>query len=433
MAEYSAMRESGISWIGTIPSHWHVRTLYQLVSQVKKKNSELKEQNLLSLSYGKIKRKDINSTDGLLPASFESYNIIDAGDIVLRLTDLQNDHTSLRVGLATEHGIITSAYTTLRPTSAEISRYLYYLIHTFDIRKGFYGMGSGVRQGLNYDEVKDLRVVVPETEEEQTAIAAYLDGQCALIDAAIAEASASIEEYKAWKASIIYEAVTKGLDPTVEMKDSGVEWFGRIPLHWRRTKINQIAVAINGDRSSNYPSGDDIVCEGIPFVTSNNLGFIELRTDITTSKYITREKYNALRGAKIQINDIIFCLRGSVGKCSINKTLSCGTIASSLVVIRAKMVHADYLNYVLQNNAITTMALTAAIGIGSLNLSAENIMGFHIPLPPKEEQVKIVEYLNLKCKQAELAIAERLSLLSELEAYKKSLIYEVVSGKRKVV
>ena len=98
---YEKTKDSGIEWIGSVPSHWRVHTLYQLVTQVKEKNGNLQEKNLLSLSYGKIKRKDIDSPDGLLPASFDGYNIIEDGDIVLRLTDLQNDHTSLRVGLAT--------------------------------------------------------------------------------------------------------------------------------------------------------------------------------------------------------------------------------------------------------------------------------------------------------------------------------------------
>ena len=214
---YADMKNSGIKWIGRVPSHWHIHTLYQLVYQVKNKNSELQETNLLSLSYGKIKRKDINTNDGLLPASFDSYNIIEAGDIVLRLTDLQNDHTSLRVGHVAEHGIITSAYTTLRPCNPAHSRYLYYLIHAFDLKKGFYGMGSGVRQGLNYDEVKELRIVLPP-QKEQDMIVAFLDQQTAKIDAIVVEccgANQFIKEYQSligdlelYKRSLIFEAVT---------------------------------------------------------------------------------------------------------------------------------------------------------------------------------------------------------------------------------
>lgn len=228
---YEKTKDSGIEWIGSVPSHWRVHTLYQLVTQVKEKNGNLQEKNLLSLSYGKIKRKDIDSPDGLLPASFDGYNIIEDGDIVLRLTDLQNDHTSLRVGLATERGIITSAYTTLRPIDTSNSKYLFYLLHAFDLKKGFYGMGSGVRQGLNYAEVKELRIVLPRQDEKDT-IVQFLDEQCAQIDTLIEEAKLSVAEYKKWRASIVFEAVTKGLNPLAEMKDSHIDWIGQMPAHW---------------------------------------------------------------------------------------------------------------------------------------------------------------------------------------------------------
>ena len=236
---YAEMKDCGIKWIGEVPSSWNIRTLYQVAERVKNKNFDLAEQNLLSLSYGKIKRKDINTKDGLLPASFDGYNIIENGDIVMRLTDLQNDHTSLRVGHATEKGIITSAYTTIRPLNPAHSDYLYYLIHSFDLKKGFYGMGSGVRQGLNYDEVKELRIVIPP-QEEQNTIVAYLDDQCAQIDSLVQEAKECIEEYKKWRAAIIFEAVTKGLNPAAEMKDSGVEWIGMMPEHWGIRKIGSL-------------------------------------------------------------------------------------------------------------------------------------------------------------------------------------------------
>ena len=161
MERYVQIKDSGVDWIREIPNTWCVRALFQLVEQVKNKNKNLIERNLLSLSYGKIKRKDINNPEGLLPESFDGYNIIEANDIVLRLTDLQNDHTSLRVGQAKERGIITSAYTTLRPTNIVNPQFLYYVLHAYDLIKGFYGMGSGVRQGLNFGEVKAIRVPFP--------------------------------------------------------------------------------------------------------------------------------------------------------------------------------------------------------------------------------------------------------------------------------
>lgn len=167
----------------------------------------MQEQNLLSLSYGKIKRKDINTTDGLLPTSFDGYNIIEADDIVLRLTDLQNDHTSLRVGRATERGIVTSAYVTIRPMPGVNSQYLYYVLHAFDLKKGLYGMGAGVRQGLNFDEIKTLKTPYAPASE-QSKIVGYLDLICEQIDGIIAEKQALIVDLEAYRRSLINETVT---------------------------------------------------------------------------------------------------------------------------------------------------------------------------------------------------------------------------------
>lgn len=208
------MKNSGIEWIGDIPSHWGVKSAFQLFSQVKNKNEGLVEQNLLSLSYGKIKRRSIDAVGGLLPENFDGYNIIEQDDIVLRLTDLQNDHTSLRVGLSPERGIVTSAYLTLRNQSANTPLYLYYYLHSFDLCKGFYGMGAGVRQGLNWDGLKQLKIVVPPIEE-QIKITDYLEKKCAEIDTLIAQKTALLEEMETYKKSVIYEYVTGKKEVTV--------------------------------------------------------------------------------------------------------------------------------------------------------------------------------------------------------------------------
>ena len=195
MEWYTEMKYSGVEWIQDIPENWGIRELFQLATQVKNKNRDLLETNLLSLSYGKIKRKDINNSEGLLPESFDGYNIIEANDIVLRLTDLQNDHTSLRVGQAQERGIITSAYTTLRPSGFVNPHYLYFVLHAYDLIKGFYGMGAGVRQGLNFDEVKTIKVPFPPIEE-QNKLVGFLEDLSVRIDDIIEEAKRSLEEYK---------------------------------------------------------------------------------------------------------------------------------------------------------------------------------------------------------------------------------------------
>ena len=206
--KYDTYKDSGVEWIGEIPSDWDCFYLSQIFSPVKNKNIGMQETNLLSLSYGKIIRKNIETTFGLLPENFEGYNIIERDNIVLRLTDLQNDHKSLRVGLVTEKGIITSAYLTLKNKTNMSSNYFYYLLHSFDIAKGFYGMGAGVRQGLNWNEIRSLRLITPKNVLEQQKIADFLDNKCFEIDSLIAKKEQLVVELEAYKKSLIYEVVT---------------------------------------------------------------------------------------------------------------------------------------------------------------------------------------------------------------------------------
>ena len=201
------MRDSGIAWVGDIPSHWITHPLYFYFGERKNKNALGLETNLLSLSYGKIIRKDINSNGGLLPESFNTYNIIEKDDIIIRPTDLQNDKRSLRTGIAREHGIITSAYIAMKAIKSVNPEYFHYLLHAYDVMKVFYNMGNGVRQGLNFSEFSRLMVFEP-TIEEQNAIVEYLKEKCDEIDLAIAEKKQQIETIEEYKKSLIFEYVT---------------------------------------------------------------------------------------------------------------------------------------------------------------------------------------------------------------------------------
>lgn len=411
---YEKTKDSGIEWIGSVPSHWRVHTLYQLVTQVKEKNSNLQEKNLLSLSYGKIKRKDIDSPDGLLPASFDGYNIIEDGDIVLRLTDLQNDHTSLRVGLATERGIITSAYTTLRPIDTSNSKYLYYLLHAFDLKKGFYGMGSGVRQGLNYAEVKELRVVLPG-QDEQNAIVRFLDNQCGQIDSIIEEAKSSIEEYKKWRASIIFEAVTKGLNPLAEMKDSHIDWIGLVPSHWKLSRIK------------NELDNLDYLREPISAEKRENIlglydyygasGVIDKIDDYNVDDKVLLIGED---GANLRMRNLPLVYKAE-GKFWVNNH-------AHILKVHDENCY-GFIAYLLEAGDYSVFIT----GSAQPKLSQFNLMRFPIVIPPLVEQQEIEAYLDEKCSAIDALIREKKSLLSELEIYKRSLILETVTGKRKVV
>ncbi len=416
-----------------VPEGWTSFLLGQLVKQVKNKNVLLQERNLLSLSYGKIKRKDIETAEGLVPASYDGYNIIEKGDIVLRLTDLQNDHTSLRVGLATERGIITSAYLTLRPLNSVFPAFLYYALHTFDVRKGFYGMGAGVRQGLKYDEIRQIKVVLPALIEQHT-IANFLDKKCSEIDAIIADAKASIEEYKAWKASIIYEAVTKGLDPHAEMKDSGVEWIGEIPEEWYVCKTLFVLQMPITDGPHTTP---ELYAAGVPFVSAEAVSCGNGRIDFNHIRgYISEGFYQECCKKYIPQKDDIYMIKSgaTTGKVAIVDVDTKFTIWSPLAAFRVnpKKVLPRYLFYFLQSPAYQKQVELGWSFGTQQNIGMRTLEKLKICVPPLSVQQEIIRYLDEKSNKLDAIIKEKTDLISDLESYKKSLIYEVVTGKRRV-
>lgn len=436
VAAYEKMKDSGIEWIGSVPSHWRVHMLYQLVTQVKEKNSELLEKNLLSLSYGKIKRRDIDSPDGLLPASFDGYNIIEAGDIVLRLTDLQNDHTSLRVGLATERGIITSAYVTLRPAQTVISKYLYYLLHVFDLKKGFYGMGSGVRQGLNYDGVKELRIILP-SNDEQSAIATYLDAICGQIDTLVEETKKNIEDYKLWKASIIEETITRGLNPNAKTKRCDLEWISEIPYSWKTDRLKALFVFGKG-----LPiTKENLIEQGVPVISygqihakyNNGTSITEPLLRYVPDSYVETNPESLVHEGDILVADTSEDVAGC-GNCAyVDKEMR--LFAGYHTIILRSVTRRDnkYLAYLFKTDAWRSQIRTRVSGVKLFSVSKKILNLATVILPPEEERAEIVRFLDEKCDAIDSLIDSKQALLVDLENYKRSLICEVVTGKRKVV
>lgn len=433
------MKDSGIEWIGEIPKDWEVHPVYTYFEEGKTKNYRMQEQNLLSLSYGKIIRKDINTNGGLLPASFNTYNVIEAGDIIIRPTDLQNDKRSLRTGLVKEQGIITSAYIDLRPKDNVNSKYYHYLLHSYDIIKVFYNMGNGVRQGLNFSEFAKLLLLDPSKVQQQQ-IADFLDTKCSEIDATAEDIQKEITLLEDYKKSVITEAVTKGLNPDVEMKDSGIEWIGQIPKHWEIPKITHIL-----DYTHPYPIGDgdhgtikaeNYSEEGIPFIRVQNLGFA---TELIMNNvvYITEKQNNGIINSTLYPNDILFAKTGAtIGKVGImpenikkaNTTSHVGKITVSEEVVPKFIFYvlSSFIGY-KQFWDIALMKSTRP------ELSIDEIKTLHVLLPKTiVEQQQIADYLDSKCSEIDSLIADKKRQFDILADYKKSLIYEYVTGKKEV-
>ena len=413
------MKDSGIAWIGVMPRAWKMNTIAQISLQVKCKNTGLQEKNLLSLSYGKVKRKSIDTVEGLLPESFDVYNIIEKDDIVLRLTDLQNDQTSLRVGLAEERGIITSAYLTIRNRSNFCPKYLYYYLHSFDIAKVFYGMVAGVRQGLNWDGVKWLKILAPSVPEQER-IAAFLDAECAEIDAVLEKTRASIEEYKKLKQAVITQAVTKGIRGDRPMKNSGIEWIGEIPAEW-----DVIRNAFLYKEKSRLPEENAV---------SLSLSQVDglIATDDMKERSLKTSTYDGWK--QVRTNDLVLNrFKGHLG------VLFAANIEGMVsfhygVYEPLRQFDSKFFEYLYHSDAYKAILGLKSNGmtIGLQNLSNQNFYSVYSLYPPEEEQQEIIQYLDDKCSGIDALIVQKQEHFTEIENYKKSLIYEYVTGKKEV-
>lgn len=226
---YEKYQNTEYDWLGLIPLHWQWLYLSQTCTEKKQiKNTGNIEKKVLSLSYGKIvPRKNVDL--GLAPKDYSSYQIVDKNDIILRLTDLQNDKKSLRTGLVKERGIITSAYTCLKPF--QNAAYLQYLLHSYDTQKVFYGMGGGVRQSIGYKDIRNIRIPFPP-REEQDQIVRFLDWKLAKINKLIRAKKKQIALFNEQRQAIINNVVTKGLDSHAKLKESGISGLGSIPSTW---------------------------------------------------------------------------------------------------------------------------------------------------------------------------------------------------------
>ena len=429
------MKESGIEWVKDIPSTWDVAYLSAVLSERKHKNLGMKENNLLSLSYGNVIRKDISTNDGLLPESFEGYNVIEKDDIVLRLTDLQNDHRSLRTGLCKERGIITSAYCTLKKNSTKCdSRFLQYYLHSFDICKGFYGMGAGVRQGLNYDGIRKIEIVLPPFAEQAT-IADCIVEKTEKVDALIANQEAQIVKLKAYKQSLITEVVTKGLDPNVPMKDSGVEWIEKIPEGWNAVPLKTLF-----DFGKGLPiTKENLVEEGIPVISYGQI-HAKWNSGVTIheelKRFVNKEYLETNPSCLVKKGDFIIADtsedREGCGNAAYVNTDDTIFAGYHTVVLISKKPNVDnkYLAYLFLTDAWRSQLRKRVSGIKVFSVSRKFLSETSVLIP--DNASKMVELLDEKCSHIDKLISIKQQKIERLNQYKKSIIYEYVTGKKEV-
>ncbi len=415
------MKDSGVEWIGEIPLTWDVLPLSRILTEHSSKNYGNIERNVLSLSYGRIIRRDVSENLGLLPESFETYNIVEPGQIVLRLTDLQNDQRSLRTGIVRERGIITSAYLTLTNNVESDNRFFHYLLHTYDIMKIIYNMGNGVRQNLKFSELAKLPTLLPPLEE-QHRIADYLDAQCARIDRVIARQQEIIEKLKEYKLAVITEAVTKGLNPDVPMKDSGIEWIGEIPEGWEIIAFTRIAqVKSNLVDPALYQDLPQISPESIEKDSGHLISYVSV-ADSGVFSYNHYFYKGQILYSKIRPKLNKICIAPFDGLCSADM-YPIETTENTRFILYC-MLSQSFLSQV-------SMVTESRVKMPKINQSE---LGRILLAIPQDKQVEdeIASYLDVFCVSTDLVISQKLQLIDKITEYKKSLIYEVVTGKREV-
>ena len=412
------MKDSGIEWVGEIPEHWKTLRFGLSVFENKRKNKGMIESNVLSLSYGKIKKRNVESNLGLLPASFETYQIVAKEDLIFRLTDLQNDKKSLRVGRATQKGIITSAYLCVSCRKYFNSRYLYLLLHSYDKSKVFYSMGGGVRQSLTFSEFALLPVLLPPLPTQQL-IATYLDRKTQAIDALITAREEQIARLQEKRASLIHRAVTKGIAEGVEMKDSGIEWIGEIPKHWATLRLG-LATSQNKRNNKGMVENN---------VLSLSYGRIKKR-NVESNMGLLPASFETYQ--IVEEEDLIFRLtdlQNDKKSLRVGRATQRGIITSAYLCLRCRsFADSQYFYLLLHDYDLAKVFYSMGGGVRQ-SLTYSEFAILPVVLPPLDEQKRIASYVFTKRQQIDSVITALKESITTLKEYRQSLITEAVTGK----
>ena len=416
MRRYESYKDSGVEWLGEVPSQWELTIGMNVFRENKRDNKGMKEKTVLSLSYGQIIIKPEEKLVGLVPESFETYQIVEPNDIIIRCTDLQNDQTSLRTGLAKDKGIITSAYLNLKVINNHSAKFLHYYLHTLDITKVLYKFDSGLRQNLSFLDFKRLPIIdIPLSEQQK--ISQFLDDKTAKIDQAVDLAEKQIALLKEHKQILIQNAVTRGLNPDVPLKDFGVEWIGQVPEHWGVKKLKFVLTLSNKKEESKNSNKRYIGMENIESFTGKINDIPLIAEGIANSFYKDEILFGKLRPylAKSYLADFD-------GICS----------TEFLVYRSTKVLNNRFALNIFLSYGFIDAVNASTYGSKMPRANAEFISNIFLAIPPLLEQKQIIDYLDKQTAKIDQAIALKTAHIEKLKEYKSVLINDVVTGKVRV-
>lgn len=416
------MKNSGIEWIGEIPYSWQIKSVKNEFTRKQSQSSNL-ENNILTLARSGVKVRDISTGEGQIASDYSNYNYVTPGDLLLNPMDLVSGDNC---NISNFYGVISPAYFNL---GVKNHANPYFFNYYFKIQYwigSFFAHGKGVsfenRWTLNYETLRNFPILFPPLNEQQK-IVKFLDDNLSYINSLTEQTYQSINELKKYKQLLITEAVTKGFDSTVEMKDSGIEWIGMIPKHWT---IKKVKYFLSESSVKNYPN--EMVLS-----LYRDYGVIpkDSRTDNHNVTSSDTSSYKLIEKNDVVINKMK-AWQGSLGVSSFK-----GIISPAYYVYKIidSDIYSNFLHYALRNNLYLDeyRRISSGIRIGQWDLEKKEFEKLLYPFPNStSEQQQIVQYLDNKTSAIDNIIADKTKIIEELENYKKSLIYEYVTGKKEV-
>ena len=440
------MKDSDVEWIGKIPENWEMRRLKYTLKERKEKNDPIITNFILSLSMerGVFPYSEKIGGGNKAKEDLKAYKVAYPNDIVLNSMNI----LSGSVGLSKWLGAVSPVYYTYYSDNKDINmNYYHYLFHSKEFQRSLLGLGNGIlMKESNNGKLNTIRMRIPSEKlnrllfpvppkSEQLAIAYFLDENVAKIDAIIADTKLSIEELKAYKQSLITEAVTKGLDTNAKMKDSGVEWIGVVPEGWKITRI-KYNYYLKGRIGWQGLTSADYIEEGPYLITGTDL--VDGKVNWNNAVHISTENYEIAPDIHLKDNDLLISKDGTIGKVALVSNIGDkqASLNSGVLLVRNTgdtMIN-RYPFYVLQSNIFwrwfdSKKSPNSTI----LHLYQGDFKDFKYPVPDYDEQGKIAKYLDINVRKIDKLLLDKNDVITQLEIYKKSLIYEYVTGKKQVM
>ena len=422
------MKDSGIEWIGEIPCDWKLERSQWHLEEVNISNNPIQTNNVLSLTnkLGVVPYEEKGNQGNKSKENVYEYKLAYPNTIVANSMNILIGS----VGLCDYFGCVSPVYYVFRAKKYNNIKFLNYVFQTVGFQRELRKYANGILEiRLRVSSSDILKRFIPfPSEIEQQRIAEFLDRECGKIDGLKADIQAQIDTLEQYKRSIITEAVTHGLNPSAPMKDSGIPWVGNIPKHWNCCSLKYNYNTISGAT----PNSNDIsLWDGeIVWVTPADYKTKDVYV-FSGARKITYKGYLSCSTTLIKQGNIIFSKRAPIGSVAINKVELCTSQGCLSVVRKTGNVNNKYFYYLFSVNDETFNLFGS--GTTFKEISAKDFLSVKFPLPPLDEQQEIADYLNNKCAEIEKIIADKKSQIETLDGYKKSLIYEYVTGKKEVV